>query len=205
MLVDQNRSWPRTTSVTPLQGVVDDDGKVIARRHLLAREHDIAPRLRRGGDEAGLALRPDAGLRPGQHAGARHCRVHGEPQRERLAGAAAALALGRRHFAGAAGIKRHAVGIARPTTLAGRARRPARRSRCGSRSSDRAGPALRAWRWRLRSRRNARSAAAPAPARRCRASADPRRSPPRIPAGSAAVSISSMRSNSRPPNSRAMS
>lgn len=37
------RSSPRTTSLIPLQRIVDDDGEVIAGRDLLARDDDVAP------------------------------------------------------------------------------------------------------------------------------------------------------------------
>src|SRR5208282_6050280 len=43
--------------------------------------------------------------------------VHGEPQRERRAGAKAALALGRRQLARASRIERNAIGIARPAAV----------------------------------------------------------------------------------------
>ena len=44
-----------------LQGIVDHDRKMIAGRRLLARQDDIAPSFRPGGDRAGFAVRD---LRP---------------------------------------------------------------------------------------------------------------------------------------------
>ncbi len=49
-LVAWNRSRPRTTCGHALRGVVDDDGEVIAGRRLLARQDDVAPGGRIGGD-----------------------------------------------------------------------------------------------------------------------------------------------------------
>src|SRR3984893_339119 len=101
-----------------LKGVVQRDGEVIAGRDFLARDDDVAPHHRRRGDGTGLAVRPGAGLGPGQHAGLRHRCIDGEPQRVTLAGIDPALSLGHRQFAGAARIKRAAVGIARPAAVA---------------------------------------------------------------------------------------
>src|ERR1041385_4754315 len=53
-----------------LQRVVDYHRKMIAGRRLLAREDDVAPRLRLGGHRAGLAVRPFALFAPAQIAGA---------------------------------------------------------------------------------------------------------------------------------------
>ncbi len=65
-----------------------------------------------------------------------------------------------------------------------RARPPSWRSRRGFRSSDRPGPAPRAWPAPPGSRRYARIPATPAAPRRARARRGPHRSPLRIPAGS---------------------
>ena len=77
-----------------LQGVIDDDGEMVTRRRIFARQNDIAPHLRRRGDEPALPCWPRAGLRPGQHPGAGYRAIHGEAERIGLAGLAAALALG---------------------------------------------------------------------------------------------------------------
>ncbi len=65
-----------------LQSVVENGGEVIAGRRFLARKHDVAPQLRRGGDDAGLAARPGAGLGPGQAPARATARIHGQPERE---------------------------------------------------------------------------------------------------------------------------
>ena len=52
-----------------LQGVVDHDGQVIARRRLLARQDDVAPGLGLCGDDAALAAGTLATLFPGQSPG----------------------------------------------------------------------------------------------------------------------------------------
>ena len=44
--VAANRSRPRTTWLTPCSGIVDDDRKMIAGRHVAAGQHDVAPLLR---------------------------------------------------------------------------------------------------------------------------------------------------------------
>src|ERR1700722_5558494 len=54
-----------------LQGVVDDHREVIAGRRLLARQDDVAPRLRPGGHRAGLPIRTFAAVGPAEVTGAR--------------------------------------------------------------------------------------------------------------------------------------
>ena len=61
---------------------------------------------------------PGAGFGPGQRAGARDGGIHGEPQRERLAGGAAPRPLGGGELARPPRINRHAVRIARPVAVA---------------------------------------------------------------------------------------
>ena len=81
MLVDQNKSCPRTTSRDALQRIVDHDGEVIAGRHFLARE-----RRRRPTSAATAVMVPVWPCGPApvsvqvSDAGLRHRRIHGEPQ-----------------------------------------------------------------------------------------------------------------------------
>src|ERR1700689_1994802 len=61
-----------------LECVVQRDREVIAGRDFLARDDDVTPHQGRRGDGTGLAMRPGAGLGPGQNAGLRHRRIDGE-------------------------------------------------------------------------------------------------------------------------------
>ena len=165
-----------------LQGVVDHHREMIAGRRLLARQDDVAPGFRPGGDNAGLAVRAFAVLGPGQIARPRArpppCRAAARKARRDRA----AAPLVRRQPFRRAGIERRAVGIARPRRLQPPAAPPVWRSRRGFRNSDRPAPGPTASRAPRDSRRDARTAAAPAFPRRCRARRGPRRSRPRIPA-----------------------
>ena len=176
-----------------LQRVVDRDREVIARRHLLAGQHDIAER-RRIGRDARSVLVPVRAARcapaPRRHRAA----TRNRPRCRAACGA----------FCGARGGGR-CRGRARPARPAARRRRA--RSRPGSRaackSRDRAAPSRRADRAPRGNRRNARIAGAPARPNRARA----RRRSSRIAAAYSARqrvwSMSSRRSRKRPPASRA--
>src|SRR6516164_8410157 len=83
-----------------LARIVDHDRKVIARRRLLARQHDVAPYLRICRDRSGFI--PGPGLDPRQRSGSCDPRRHAPP------------ALGGRERTRVAGVERRAVGIARP-------------------------------------------------------------------------------------------
>ena len=100
MWVAWNRSSPRVTSVTPCSGVVDGDRQMVAARHVLARQHDVAERLGPRRDQAGAQVVP--GERPGQRERARDV----EAQRERLARGDPMAPLGRAQAATDAGIER---------------------------------------------------------------------------------------------------
>ena len=58
-----------------LQGVVDHDRQMIAGRRLLARQDDVAPGLRMGGDDTGLAVGAFAMLDPAEIAALRDGRA----------------------------------------------------------------------------------------------------------------------------------
>ncbi len=156
-----------------LQRVIDGDREVIARRHLLAGQHDVAQRRR-------IGLDPPAILAPGERPGARDGRRDVEAQRVIGRGCALRGALGRAETAASAGIGRSRSRLA--------ARRRHGRSRPGSRawcrSRDRAAPPPPAARARRGSRRNAPIAGGSARPNRGRARPDPRRSPRRTRRGS---------------------
>ncbi len=97
-----------------LERIVDDDRKMVARRHVPARQHHVAPGPRRGRHRSGLAVRARAGLRPIERESALERPLHVEPQCELLAGGDAVFALGARKTFRGSGIERGAVRIARP-------------------------------------------------------------------------------------------
>src|SRR5262249_43032487 len=99
-----------------LQRVVDHDRQVVAGRRLLARQHHVAPLLRRCRDRSGLPGGPAAGLAPPERPGPPGRRRHVEPERVGLARRHASSAFGARERASVAGIERRAVGVARPGT-----------------------------------------------------------------------------------------
>ena len=99
MWVAANRSAPRVTRVTPCSASSTRDREVIARRHLLAGEHDIA-KLRRVG------LDPPAMLAPGERSGTRHRRRDVEAQRVIRREATLFGAFGRAEMAAGARIQR---------------------------------------------------------------------------------------------------
>ncbi len=141
-LVEANRSCPRTTWVTPWQRVVDHDREVIARGHLLARQHDVAPHLRACRDRSGFA----PGARSRSTSAARFarappsCRVAGHRARPPPCAAAVRQARASAHRRDRAARRRDRAARAH----AFRARRRGARSRRGSRSSDRRAPSSRA-------------------------------------------------------------
>ena len=100
-----------------LRRVIDHHRKVVAGRRVLTGEDHVAPGGGIGGDGAGFARRAGAGFRPGERVGAFERSRHVEPQRVRHSGGHAAGALGGGHCLRIAGIKRRAVGIARPRRL----------------------------------------------------------------------------------------
>ena len=167
-----------------LQGVVDHDGQMIARRRLLARQDDVAPglglcgRRRRVSPPGPSPILVQAQF-PGARAAPPPCRA--AARKARLARSAAragpATAISRRPDRAAP--RRDRAAMARRP----RAARPAGRFPRGSRSSDRSGPGLPIFRPPPDSAQNAPIAAAPAFPRISRARRGLRRSPPRIPAG----------------------
>ena len=158
----------------PLQRVVDHDREVIAGRRLLARQDDVAPGLRAGGDCPRFAIGAFALLGPGEVAGARDRRVHVEPQRIGRArfdrGACVRRMTAGWHYRGRAARRRDRA-ARRPPPLAAP---PALRSRRGFRSSDRPGRVRTVSPPRGGTRRNAPIADGPAFPRRGRARRDPR-------------------------------
>ena len=125
-----------------LQRVVDHDRKMIARRHVLARQHDIAPARRAGPPPQCSCPSSSNSLYRDVAADRRQRPVHVEPQHMRLAGRDPRLGLAATQAAAAAGIERCAVRVARPGL--GRSPPPAPRPPAApagaSRSRDR--PAL---------------------------------------------------------------
>ena len=188
-----------------LQGVVDHDGQMIARRRLLARQDDVAPGLGLCGDDAALATGALALFFPAQSPGTCARGLHVEPERVRCAlrdqllGAGPATAISRRPDRAAR--RRDRAATARRPRVAP----PDGRFPRGSRSSDRSGPGLPILRPPPDSAQNAPIAAAPAFPRIFRARRGLRRSPPRTPAGIVVASISSIRSRNLPPVRRARS
>src|SRR5690606_25196248 len=94
-----------------LRGIVDDNGQMIACRHIAPRQNDIAPGPWFGAHIAGASVlaefRPydlaaDLGERP----------FHVEPERIGRSAPDALVTLGCAQFAAGAGIKRRAIGIA---------------------------------------------------------------------------------------------
>src|SRR4051812_27358516 len=97
-----------------LHGVIQNDGKVIARRRFLAREHDVTPVLRLRHQGFVLLLMVDADFGPGKRAGTRDGGMHVEAQRKGLSGGDAVRAFICTELLGRAGIERRTVGIAWP-------------------------------------------------------------------------------------------
>src|SRR4051794_27998029 len=100
-----------------LRGVVDDDGKVIAGRRLLARQDNVAPGRRIDGD---LTL---LGFGPVQPTRACDRRSHVEAQRVRLARFDTARSLGGRRRFTIARVEWRAVWISQPRFSGGDQRR----------------------------------------------------------------------------------
>ena len=138
-----------------LQGVVDHHREVIAGRRLLAREDDVAPGFRPGGDRAGLALGTFAVLDPG-----RDRRRARRPPPYRAAALRRTRLKQSRALLAARAISPHRDRAARRRDRAAmgrspRAARPVSRSRRGFRNSDRPGPGPKAFRARRDNRRDA--------------------------------------------------
>src|SRR5450432_2556556 len=100
-----------------LERVVDHDREVVAGRHVLARQYEIAPSPGIGYDLAALAIRACAFLRPAQSTGPFHRAHHVEPDSKWLPAVEAFSPLLRRHLARSARIKRRTIGVAWPACM----------------------------------------------------------------------------------------
>ena len=182
----------------PLQMVVDRDRQMVARGHVLARQHHVAEALGIGRDDAGAAVLP--GQRPG--AGQRL----GDIQAQRI-GLAILDPPGRFGRVEARGRCRDSAARRMGRAERGRPARPRAGSGGASRSRDRPRPAGAARPASPGRRRDVPTAGAPGRPIRCRASSDPRRCRARIRAASAAgrcprSAAGSGRPRSGPPRSR---
>ncbi len=96
----------------PLPGIVQHHREVIARRAILAHQHDIAPALRGAGHAMEPRERGILRLGPIERRHPPERRVHVEPQSEGFPARDARAARGLREVAAGAGVERRTIGIA---------------------------------------------------------------------------------------------